>query len=112
MLEALWSDGLLDEARTKGDKLADGYAELILNPPDPKEVAELLETFESDQASILDSLRAARKAGGSDVETVLEKGLSSSRPVLMEFVCAPEENVFPMVPAGAPSRKMIHSTEG
>jgi acetolactate synthase-1/2/3 large subunit len=57
-------------------------------------------------------LQGLRATNVEEVEPVLEKGLSSSRPVLMEFLCSPEENVWPMVPAGAPSRKMIHSTEG
>jgi acetolactate synthase-1/2/3 large subunit len=52
----------------------------------------------------LQGLRATRV---EEVETVLEKGLASTRPVLMDFVCAPEENVFPMVPSGGPSRKML-----
>jgi acetolactate synthase-1/2/3 large subunit len=47
-----------------------------------------------------------------EVEPVLEKGLASKRPVIMEFTCAPEENCFPMVPAGAPSSKMLHTGPG
>ncbi len=43
------------------------------------------------------------------VEPVLEKGLASKRPVIMEFTCAPEENCFPMVAAGSPSAKMLHT---
>ena len=50
-------------------------------------------------------LRATRP---DEVEAVLEKGLASKRPVIMDFVCAPEENCFPMVPAGSPSSKMLH----
>ena len=37
-----------------------------------------------------------------DVVPVLQKGLSVEGPALMEFAVAPEENVFPMVPAGKP----------
>jgi acetolactate synthase-1/2/3 large subunit len=54
----------------------------------------------------LQGLRATRP---DEVEGVLEKGFSSKRPVLMDFVCAPEENCYPMVPPGAPSRKMLMS---
>ncbi len=54
----------------------------------------------------LQGLRATRP---DEVEGVLEKGFSSKRPVLMDFICAPEENCFPMVPAGAPSSKMLLS---
>jgi len=35
-----------------------------------------------------------------DVERVLLEGLKIEGPALMEFIVAPEENVFPMVPAG------------
>jgi acetolactate synthase-1/2/3 large subunit len=50
-------------------------------------------------------LRATRP---EEVEPTLEKGLATNRPVLMDFQCSREENCFPMVPAGAPSSKMIH----
>ncbi|MCZ6714967.1 MAG: biosynthetic-type acetolactate synthase large subunit [Deltaproteobacteria bacterium] len=51
-------------------------------------------------------LRATRP---DEVESVLEKGFASKRPVIMDFICAPEENCYPMVPSGAPSSKMLHS---
>ncbi|MCL5286285.1 MAG: biosynthetic-type acetolactate synthase large subunit [Nitrospirae bacterium] len=41
------------------------------------------------------------------VEEVLLKGLSTKGPVLMEFMVDPEENVFPMVPAGGSNIEMI-----
>ena len=50
-------------------------------------------------------LRATRP---DEVESVLEKGLSSPRPVLMDFATAREENCYPMVPGGSASRDMIH----
>jgi acetolactate synthase-1/2/3 large subunit len=37
-----------------------------------------------------------------EVAAVLKKGLETDGPALMEFAVAPEENVFPMVPAGKP----------
>lgn len=49
-------------------------------------------------------LRATRP---SEVEEVLLKGFSSTGPVLMEFMVDPEENVFPMVPAGGSNIEMI-----
>ncbi len=42
-----------------------------------------------------------------EVVPVLKKGLTTPGPVLMDFVVEPEENVYPMVPAGAPINKMI-----
>jgi acetolactate synthase-1/2/3 large subunit len=42
-----------------------------------------------------------------EVEDVLLKGLSTKGPVLMEFMVDPEENVFPMVPAGGSNVEMI-----
>jgi acetolactate synthase-1/2/3 large subunit len=50
-----------------------------------------------------------RASTPDEVEAVLEKGFASSRPVLMDFVCAPEENCFPMIPAGAAARNMLHT---
>ena len=50
-------------------------------------------------------LRATRP---DEVESVLEKGFASKRPVIMDFACAPEENCFPMVATGQPSSKMLH----
>jgi len=43
-------------------------------------------------------LRAERP---SEVNDVLDEALRSNRPTVIDFVCDPEENVFPMVPAGA-----------
>ena len=49
-------------------------------------------------------LRASKPA---EVETVLSEGLSISRPVIMDFEVDREENVYPMVPAGAPITEML-----
>lgn len=43
----------------------------------------------------------------SEVEEVLLKGFSFKGPALMEFMVDPEENVFPMVPAGGSNVEMI-----
>ncbi len=42
-----------------------------------------------------------------EVETVLRKGLEASTAVIMDFVVAKEECVYPMVPAGAPITEML-----
>lgn len=42
-----------------------------------------------------------------EVIPVLEKGLSSPNTVIMDFVVAQEECVYPMVPAGAPITEML-----
>ena len=42
-----------------------------------------------------------------EVLPVLEKGLASTRTVIMDFVVAKEECVYPMVPAGAPITEML-----
>ena len=49
-------------------------------------------------------MRHSKKYG---VEEVIKKALSINAPVLMDFVIEPEENVYPMVPAGAPITKML-----
>ncbi|MCF8027543.1 MAG: biosynthetic-type acetolactate synthase large subunit [Desulfobacteraceae bacterium] len=42
-----------------------------------------------------------------EVASVLRQGLECNRPVVMDFVVEPEESVYPMVPAGAPIKKML-----
>ncbi|MDY6861588.1 MAG: biosynthetic-type acetolactate synthase large subunit [Thermodesulfobacteriota bacterium] len=42
-----------------------------------------------------------------EVEPVIEKALSISKPVIMDFKVEKEEGVYPMVPAGAPISKML-----
>jgi len=49
-------------------------------------------------------LRATRP---EEVEAVLHEGLSARRTVVMEFKVEREENVYPMVPAGAPITEML-----
>jgi acetolactate synthase-1/2/3 large subunit len=49
-------------------------------------------------------LRASKPA---EVEAVLSEGLSISRPVIMDFEVDREENVYPMVPSGAPITEML-----
>jgi acetolactate synthase I/II/III large subunit len=55
-------------------------------------------------------LRAMRP---DEVEPTIKEGLAvQDRPVVMEFIVSPEENVFPMVPAGASLDEMIESGSG
>jgi acetolactate synthase-1/2/3 large subunit len=49
-------------------------------------------------------LRATRP---EEVESILKKGLSIRKPVIMDFVVEPGECVYPMVPAGAPITEML-----
>lgn len=42
-----------------------------------------------------------------EVESVLTEGLSSPKTVIMDFLVEKEENVYPMVPAGAPITEML-----
>ncbi len=49
-------------------------------------------------------LRATRP---EEVGPILREGLSSPRTVIMEFKVEKEENVYPMVPAGAPITEML-----
>jgi acetolactate synthase-1/2/3 large subunit len=46
-----------------------------------------------------------------DVEGALTEAIKVDKPVIMDFVICPEENVTPMVPAGAPINTMISSKE-
>jgi acetolactate synthase-1/2/3 large subunit len=49
-------------------------------------------------------LRATRP---DEVESVLAKGLSIQKPVIMDFIVEKEEGVYPMVPAGAAITEML-----
>jgi len=49
-------------------------------------------------------LRATRP---DEVEAVLQKGIETPGPVIMDFVVDREESVYPMVPAGAPITEML-----
>ena len=42
-----------------------------------------------------------------DVKKAIKDALKIKKPVLMDFRVEPEENVFPMVPAGHAINKMI-----
>ncbi|HKE57997.1 MAG TPA: biosynthetic-type acetolactate synthase large subunit [Pyrinomonadaceae bacterium] len=63
-------------------------------------------------------LAEAYGAGGfraekpEELDEVLEAGLSHKGVAVIEIVVAKEENVFPIVPAGASSRDMIVQTDG
>lgn len=52
-------------------------------------------------------IEAYRATTVEEVDEVISKALAVSGPVLMDFIVESEENVFPMVPAGAGIRKMI-----
>ncbi|MEK6583422.1 MAG: thiamine pyrophosphate-dependent enzyme, partial [Nitrospirota bacterium] len=43
----------------------------------------------------------------SEVEGVIKEAISIKRPVLIDFVVEPEENVYPMVPVGGANCDMI-----
>jgi acetolactate synthase I/II/III large subunit len=42
-----------------------------------------------------------------EVRAVLQKGLDTEGPVIMDFVVEQEESVYPMVPAGVSIKKML-----
>ena len=43
----------------------------------------------------------------AEMETAMRDALATEGPVLLDVRVAPEENCFPMIPAGAPAREMI-----
>ena len=47
----------------------------------------------------------AKKA--SEVVPVIKEALAANKPVVIDFEVAREENVYPMVPAGAPVNEML-----
>lgn len=50
---------------------------------------------------------AFRATKPSEVQGVIKKAMAIDGPVVLEFMVDKEENVFPMVPAGAPIDNMI-----
>jgi acetolactate synthase I/II/III large subunit len=55
---------------------------------------------------------AARAAAPSELAGVLAAGLSHPGVAVIDVVVAKEENVFPIIPAGASSRDMIFQSAG
>ncbi len=53
------------------------------------------------------NIAAFRTDKPDQVSRVLKEGLAVKGPALMEFLVAPEENVFPMVPAGKPLDEIL-----
>jgi len=55
---------------------------------------------------------AQRVTSPADVEAAIHKALAHKNgPMLVEFVVAPEENVYPMIPAGQTVNEIIDSPE-
>lgn len=54
-------------------------------------------------------LRATRK---EEVEPVIRKAMEHPGPVVVDFVVEPEENVYPMIPAGTSVKEMIEEPKG
>jgi len=48
-----------------------------------------------------------RVTNPGDVRPAIEQAIASPKPYVLDFVVEPEENVFPMVPAGSAINKMI-----
>ena len=53
------------------------------------------------------NIAAFRAEKPDQISSVLKEGLAVKGPALMEFIVAPEENVFPMVPAGKPLDEIL-----
>jgi acetolactate synthase-1/2/3 large subunit len=47
----------------------------------------------------------------AEVAPALKKAFKTKKPVVAEFIVEREENVFPMVPAGAAMQEMIKGIE-
>ncbi len=55
-------------------------------------------------------IEAFRAETPGQIELTLRQGLSVDGPALMEFMVCPEENVFPMVPAGRPIDEILEGS--
>ena len=61
---------------------------------------------------IFDGAGAFRATRPEELADVLASGLAHDGPAVIEVLVSKEENVFPIVPAGANSRDMIFQSEG
>ncbi len=76
------------------------YASTPITSPDYVKVAEAY------------GIPAQRITSPADVEGAINKALAhKDGPILMEFAVAPEENVYPMIPAGQTVAEIIDSPE-
>ncbi|MFH1623612.1 MAG: biosynthetic-type acetolactate synthase large subunit [Pseudomonadota bacterium] len=66
-------------------------------------------TVSPDFVKLADAYGAVglRATKPEEVIPVIEKALSTPKAVIMDFVVEPEEDVYPMVPAGAPLSEML-----
>jgi len=55
------------------------------------------------------NIEAFRATKPGEVEATLKAGLAVKGPAVMEFMVVPEENVFPMVPAGKPIDQILEA---
>lgn len=65
--------------------------------------------FAPDFAKLAEAFGAVglRATTPSEVEPVLREAIATPKPVIMDFVVEPEENVYPMVPAGKAITEML-----
>jgi len=98
----LMNNGYLGMVRQWQEMFYDrAYSEVDLSvAPDFVKLAEAYGAF------------AARATKPEELAGVLKAGLSHPGVAVMEIVISKEENVFPIVPAGASSRDMIFQSEG
>ena len=78
-------------------------------PPDcqpPKETDEYVPDFVKLAQAY--GAKGIRVRHADEVENALKEAFEFNGPVIMEFLVEKEENVFPMVPAGAALNQMIH----
>ena len=78
-------------------------------PPDCEGPGDQCPPFIPDFVKIAEAYGATgiRITQSSEVTAAIEKAIQTDGPVIMEFIVEKTENVFPMVPAGAPLDQMI-----
>jgi acetolactate synthase-1/2/3 large subunit len=77
--------------------------ERISEPPEDVYLPDFVKLAEAHGAV---GLRASEK---KEVVPILRKALALDRPVVVECMVEPEENVYPMVPPGASLMEMLES---
>ena len=103
-----WQEFFFDKRYAATCLRRDGRCPGVCNDPGKNCPPYIPDFVKLAEAYFAIGMRVEKK---SDVEGALREAVKSKKPFLMDFIVNPEENVTPMVPAGAPLHRMISSRE-
>jgi len=103
-----WQEYFFDKRYSATCLRRDKRCPEICSGPGPACPAYVPDFVKLAEAYSVVGMRVEKKA---DVEGALIDAIKNKKAVLLDFIVNPEENVTPMVPAGAPLNKMVSSKE-